>query len=235
MTGSNNSFSIDDQGILRCIPLLQFPWLEHGFETRQGKFPTEGFQAAFLRQIHSDVVVVPDRLAGDCGEGDALVANQPGQLLLIRTADCVPVLLVDPQAKVVSAVHAGWRGVVREVIPRAVEVMCGRFGSQPETMLAAIGPCIRMQAFEVGPEVAMEFRSLFPERDDLHTRCRIDLAEGCVRQLVRLGVPAHNIFDSGHCSHSLPELYYSYRREKEKQGGRMHSFIGIRPEPSATA
>src|SRR5690606_4256568 len=124
MSGStNNRFSIDDQGILRCLPFTHFPWLEHGFETRSGKAPAGGFQKAFLRQIHSDAVIVPDSAGGDCGEGDALVTNRPGQLLLVRTADCVPVLLVDPAVKAVAAIHAGWRGVVPEVVPRSVEML----------------------------------------------------------------------------------------------------------------
>src|SRR5690606_35246660 len=116
-------------------------------ETRLGKTPQEGFRHAYLRQIHSDLVVVPDHAGGDCGEGDALASSLAGQLLMVRTADCVPVLLVDPGVRAVAAVHAGWRGVVQEILPRTLERMGRQFVSQPTNVLAAIGPCIRQNAF----------------------------------------------------------------------------------------
>lgn len=221
------TFFIDGQGILRCEALAVYPWLEHGFETRSGKLPENGFQTASLRQVHSATVVVPGEHGGDCGEGDALVTAREGQLLVVRTADCVPVLLADPETRAVAAVHAGWRGVVQEVLPRAMDLLGSRFRARPASIRAAIGPCIRMDAFEVGPEVAVEFQLLFPEREDLHTRCHIDLAEGCVRQLLRAGLRPEHIFDSGHCSYASPDLYHSFRRERER-AGRMHSFIGLR-------
>lgn len=224
----NEHFLLDEQHLLRCHAFLRFPWLEHGFETRHGQMPQDGFQLASLKQIHSGIVVAPPDAPGECGEGDALVTQRAGQLIAIRTADCVPVLLVDPETRAVAAIHAGWRGVVGEVIPNAIGQMRRNYETKPDALLAAIGPCIQLDAFEVGPEVAIEFRQLFPERDDLDTKCHIDLAEACRRQLLTAGLADEHIFDSEQCTLSTPELYHSYRRDGAKQAGRMQAFIGVR-------
>ena len=220
-------FFIDDQGILRCRAFRDLPWLEHGFQTRVSTHLPQGFTHATLRQIHSAHVVEVNGEEGLRGEGDALVSRFPGSLLSIRTADCVPALLVDPANRAIAAVHAGWRGVVAGVLPAAISRMEAAFGSRPADLLVAIGPCIRKDSFEVGPEVAVQFQPLFPERNDLDRRTTVDLAEGVRRQLRDAGVPQANIFDSGHCSFSESASFHSFRRDREASG-RMSAFIGIR-------
>ncbi len=222
-----HSFVIDDQGILRCGQLLEYTWLEHGFESRHSAGLPTGFHGARLHQTHSAIVVRPTREDFDCGEGDALIAAEPGRLLTVRTADCVPILLADPKRRSVAAVHAGWRGVVAGVLPHAITAMRDHFGTHSADLLAAIGPCIRHDAFEVGPEVAIQFQTLFPEREDLNGRTRIDLTEACNRQLTAAGVPATQVFDCGCCTFSDWRTWHSYRRDREASG-RMQAFIGIR-------
>lgn len=235
---ASNGFFLDAKGVLRCERLLCFSWLEHGFATRTSADWTNGFRVARLRQMHSDIVVTADLqdsegLLGsdsrevDCGEGDAFATTFPNLLLTIRTADCVPVLLVDPETQSVAAVHAGWRGVVAGVLPRAVERMRESFQARPESLIAAIGPCIRQPSFEVGAEVARQFQSIFPERHDLDARTHVDLAEACRRQLVGVAISPNQVIDCGRCTYLEPELFHSYRRDRDA-AGRMHAFIGVR-------
>lgn len=213
--------------VLQSEDFLALPWLEHGFQTRLSSSLPEGFVNVTLRQVHSNRVFVAKGEPGILGEGDALVTQVPGQMLTIRTADCVPLLVADPEQRAVAAIHAGWRGTVAGVVPRTIETLCAEFGSRPESLLVAIGPCIRRAAFEVGPEVAEEFKHLFPERFDLHEKTTVDLSEACVRQLIGSGLLRGNIFDCEQCSFQDGDRFHSYRRDRE-QSGRMVSYIGIR-------
>lgn len=156
--------------------------------------------------------------AGPQGEGDALTSNRPGIGLTIRTADCLPILIADPQNRAVAAVHAGWRGVVSEVACKAIHVMCQQFGSKPEDLVVAIGPGIGACCFEVGPEVAIQFQ--------LTGRSKVDLVETTCRQLRRIGVNDRQISASGLCTYCNAELFESYRRDKTG-AGRMVAAIGI--------
>lgn len=158
-------------------------------------------------------------------EGDALVTITPGQFVAIRTADCLPILIADERLHAVAAVHAGWRGTVAGVAVAAVREMESRFGSRPEDLHVAIGPGIGACCYEVGPEVAAEFRAIFSE-EELSGR-KIDLAEANRRQLVAAGVTRDRIRSGAQCTFCTPQEFYSYRREKE-QAGRMLSGIGIR-------
>jgi YfiH family protein len=138
---------------------------------------------ATLRQIHSAIIYralpgsdgapVQYQLAGnpvpDAGRpprtrsGDALVADRAGTLLGIRVADCVPILMVDPERRVVAAVHSGWRGALGRIVEKAAGEMCRMFNSRPQNLLAAVGPSIRRCCYEVGPEVADAFCGVFPD------------------------------------------------------------------------
>jgi YfiH family protein len=220
-------FRLNFRNVLQSDAFLALPWLEHGFQTRLSDYLPGDFACATLRQIHSDRVLIARGEAGILGEGDALVTNTPGVLLAIRTADCVPLLVADPRNCAVAAIHAGWRGTVAGVVPRTIETLCMEFGSQPESLTVAIGPCIRRDAFEVGPEVAKEFMRFFPERSDLHEKTNVDLSEACHRQLMEMGVRRDSIFDSGCCSFQDQDRYHSYRRDRD-QSGRMVSYVGIR-------
>ena len=171
---------------------------------------------ASLKQIHSPIVLIADS-QGCIGEGDALVTADPGVTVSIRTADCLPVLLVDMHHRVVAAAHAGWRGTVSRVVPKTLERMSKDFGSQPKDMLVAIGPGIGKCCYEVGEEVAREF--------GLTGRGKIDLAAENARQLVAEGVSAEAISCAGLCTF-CDTRFHSWRRDRER-AGRMISYIGI--------
>jgi len=116
-----------------------------------------------MRQVHSDSVHRLEAAPPEKLEGDGLMTDVPGLLLVIRTADCLPVFLVDAKNRAVAAVHCGWRGTEKRILERAVLAMGRGYGSEPGTMLAALGPCIGSACYEVGPEVRDGFlRAGFP-------------------------------------------------------------------------
>jgi polyphenol oxidase len=211
--------------VYRAERLEQWPWLQHGFGTRLSPGWPDVGGLATAKQIHSDKILVATQ-PGHLGPGDAIISQLPGLTVAVRTADCLPILIVDPRTRAVAAVHAGWRGIVAEIAPKAVEALRKEFGSRPEDLEIAIGPGIGPCCFEVGREVAAQFKPFFPERSDLDARARLDLAETVIRQLGRNGVTRGQIDTSGLCSCCKPELFESYRRDKEK-AGRMVAAVGV--------
>ena len=208
-------FYKDSQNVYRARPLKELPWLEHGFGTRHASPPA----GATLHQIHSDICVVARGRTGVLGDGDALLENTPGHLVAVKTADCIPVLLVDEEHRAVAAVHAGWRGTVRGIVQHALRGMREEFGTRPAQVQAAIGPGSGKCCYEVGAEVAAEFGAA--------GRCHIDLVDANRRQLADEGVPAPRIYVANLCTKCGVEDFHSYRRDKE-WAGRMLSFIGVR-------
>jgi YfiH family protein len=168
-----------------------------------------------------------DRFSGQTA-ADGIVSLVPGVLLVIRVADCVPILLASPDGKVVAAVHAGWRGVVGDITGRAIRTM-GEAGIRPQDIIAAIGPCISAAHFEVGEEVADAFGAAglrdAVKRQDAWQRPHIDLAGAVRAQLLRAGV-AH--IDGGDlCTASRPDEFFSHRRDHGRTG-RMVAVISAR-------
>jgi YfiH family protein len=151
--------------------LVAVPGLVHGFgDARWSESDFMGFAASkgmtpvVMRQVHSDVVRRLDAAPAGKPEGDALMTNVPGLVLVVRTADCLPVLLVDEENRAVAAVHCGWRGTEKRILEKAVRAMGEAYGSKAGTMLAVLGPCIGAACYEVGPEVREGFlKAGFPE------------------------------------------------------------------------
>src|SRR5579872_3178802 len=139
-------------------------WIEHGFGTRTAPLSQEGM--ASLKQIHSKVCLVGGDV-GIAGEGDALITDRAGLGVSVRTADCYPILLADPVARAVAAVHAGWRGTAARVVQETIASMRREFGTQPANLFAAIGPGIGQCCYEVGEEVARQFGRESAGRIDL--------------------------------------------------------------------
>jgi YfiH family protein len=212
-------FYRDSQNIYRARPLERFPWLEHGFGTRHAPDLTHNPRLATLHQIHSDICVPARGRTGLLGDGDALLESMPGHLVAVKTADCIPILLVDEEHRAVAAVHAGWRGTVRGIVQHAVRGMLEEFGTRPAQVHAAIGPGIGKCCYEVGAEVAAQFGEAGP--------CHIDLVEANRRQLAKAGVPDPQIYVARLCTKCGAGDFHSYRRDKER-AGRMLSFIGVK-------
>jgi YfiH family protein len=212
-------FYRDPQNIYRVTELDGFPWLVHGFGTRLADIPTCFAQLATLKQIHSSSCVAAEGRAGILGEGDALIENQPGSVVAVKTADCIPILLVDERLRAVAAVHAGWRGTVAHIAAHAVAAMARRFGTRTEDLHAAIGPGIGKCCYEVGAEVGAQFGG--------QGRGHIDLPAANRRQLEEAGVTPERIYASNLCTMCRAEEFDSFRRDQEA-AGRMYSFAGIR-------
>jgi YfiH family protein len=211
-----------------------------------------------LRQIHSSLI---RRVAADdintSLKGDGLLTDQPGVLLGIQTADCIPVLVADRKNRAVAAFHAGWRGTLARIVENGVGRMRLEFGSKPENLIASIGPGIGQCCYSVGDEVREQFESQFPYAPELfrevydsdpvkekypmlfltarapgHSELgpgmHLDLVEANRRQLLAAGLKKGSIFVTGQCTGCNTDRFFSHRME---QGftGRMMSVIGILP------
>ncbi len=157
---------------------------------------------------------------------DALATPNPGIRIAVKTADCVPILLADPVRRVVAAVHAGWRGTADGIAAASVTALIERYGCRPEDLLAALGPSIGPCCFEVGPDVAPRFAGLFPERDDLQQRTKIDLREANRRLLLHAGVIEPRIDSDSPCTCCGGPEFHSWRRDRSP-GKRMFTVIEI--------
>jgi polyphenol oxidase len=196
--------------------LAQIPWLRHGFGTKTQPLSQDGMVS--LQQIHSSDVLVADGQPGCVGEGDALITREPGVTISVRTADCYPILLVDPEVRAVAVVHAGWRGTAGRIVAKTLERMGSEFGADASKIIAAIGPGIGACCYEVGAEVAAQFGK--------SGSGKLNLAEENRKQLVAEGVAGSCIDVLGDCTRCDATRFHSYRRDKDA-AGRMISFIGI--------
>jgi polyphenol oxidase len=209
-------------------PNLDFTWLVHGFGLRDSVPPPTLTTA---KQIHSAAVLdACGRRGEQIGEGDALVSSEPGVVIGIRTADCVPILVADPETRIVAAIHAGWRGTAANIVGATIDVLRSR-GSQPENLRVAIGPSIGSCCYEVGPEVASHFETWRQKADSVEKSTldpraiTLDLPAINESQLLEAGV--RQIWKSGQCTFCQPARFFSFRREKER-AGRMLSFVSRR-------
>ena len=215
-----DSFRLGEDGIYRCDAFQEFVWQSHGFGTRLGNPHAD----VTLRQIHSSDVCNARGLGDRACQGDALTTGEVSQAIGVRTADCVPILLLDARRRAAAAVHAGWRGTAAGISQRALASMREWFESEPGDVYAAIGPCIRVCCYEVGIEVASAFAPLFPEWPAVSGKRHVDLPEANRRQLQAAGVAESHISDSGLCTACLSEQFFSFRREPANPG-RMVSAI----------
>lgn len=200
-------------------PNLHFDWLAHGFGLRDSVPPPELTTA---KQIHSARVLDACGKKGEqIGEGDAIISSEPGVAVGIRTADCVPILLVDVNHHVVAAVHAGWRGTAANIAGATVAEMRSR-GVRPENLRGAIGPSIGSCCYEVGPEVTQALSLWQPELAGLKIPTKVDLPAINAIQLREAGVG--DIWISGECTYCNPGRFFSFRRERER-AGRMLTFV----------
>jgi YfiH family protein len=204
-----------------------------------------GQQMVTLRQVHSATILrvgkegLEGRLETDEGkavlEGDGLMTDVPGVLLAVGTADCVPVLVVDVEKRVLGALHAGWRGTVARIVEKGVAAMQGEYGSRVEDLVAAVGPSIGACCYAVGEEVRGEFAAQFGYAEELFRRrdagLYVDLWEANRRQLLAAGVGEEKIEVVGECTACARDergerKYFSHRADRGV-AGRMLSVVGV--------
>ena len=254
-TRSGGVSPLDGEKVLN-VGLTEWDTKENVLENRRRFQSTLGatdLKLISLKQIHSDVIHLFDAAPPESCRGDASVTNRPGLLLAVQTADCVPILLVDPKKRAIAAVHAGWRGTLARIVVKAIGKMQMQFKSNPADLLAAIGPSIGGCCYEVGTEVATQFLSQFAEAPEWFDEFRtgdepnpiqwlnmmppghqpppknvlLDLRKANRAQLLGAGLRPSNIFVSDLCTACRRDLLFSYRKEGP-QSGRLMSVIGIR-------
>ena len=178
------------------------------------------------RQVHGCAVhecTRGDRFGTPSVDADALFSAEACAAPCVRTADCVPVLVACPRTGAACAIHAGWRGIVAGVVARAVDRMAAHAGVRREALVAAIGPSIGRDVYEVGPEVAAEFSAAAGSAfvlaaGDGRRKEHID-CHGAVRaQLVACGLPDGHVDGALLCTVSLPQDFFSYRRDGARSG-----------------
>lgn len=186
-------------------------------------------------QVHSGTAVrAHGPLSRDVlPKADAVVTTVPGLVIGVLTADCTPVLFADPQAKVVAAAHAGWRGAVAGIIEATVEEMV-KAGARPDRIRVAIGPTISQAAYEVGPEFEAEVLALDASNRDFFTvptldaKAHFDLPGFVARRLGQLGLAA--VDRVAPCTYANESLFFSFRRtthRTEPDYGRQISAIVV--------
>jgi YfiH family protein len=183
-----------------------------------------------LHQVHGARVVRVERgrQHDNSQQADVLVGDDPARVLSVRIADCVPILLASDDGRLVSAVHAGWRGVVGGAVIAALEEM-NRWRDVPASrVVAAIGPSIGFDAFEVGPgvlgEFSREFGSDAPIRKRDDGKGHVNLREAMRLQLLTAGMPEEHIDVTDRCTHTHADEFFSHRRDRGITG-RMAAII----------
>lgn len=184
---------------------------------------------------------------------DAVISRVPGLPLAIYTADCVPIVFVDPVTPAIGLAHAGWRGTVEDVAGATVAAMQARYQTDPARLLCGIGACIGPCCFEVHQDVADLVRARYPQWQDLvaplnkvplnkdrwldalsdsdpvleeRDKFRVDLWQLNARQLEQAGVPRRNIAISRLCTACRADLFFSYRRDR-RETGRLSMFVAL--------
>lgn len=212
---------------------------EHVKKNRLKIYQTGSFgphQPVLVKQIHGNHVIHVDKQQSGEGwlkdqdlklEGDGLVTTDPGLPLAIKTADCLPVMLADDQGRAVAIMHAGWRGLVNEILNQGVQKIQTLLSIESKRLLAILGPCISAQNFTVTSELFNVFTKIDRKAMiikgetgfvDMHTIART--------QLLKLGLIDSHIIQVPGCTFAEPEHYFSYRRDQGTTG-RMLSMIQI--------
>ncbi len=246
-----------DLPYLTCSILEAFP---HGFFTQQfvGKSPQEltkvlqpqasGYR---LKQVHGNIVLTPgeitDKLAnagddidgeGDTAlvHGDGIASDMPQQAVWVASADCTPALIADIKTGDVAAVHAGWRGTAKKIVPIAISRLLSQ-GSNLQDIRVALGPAIAGEVYQVSIETAAEvgisnFAVSDPENivknlmeqpnspilpDTEAGKVRLDVRRVNVMQMESMGISQEQIAIAPYCTFQTPEYFFSYRRQKEKK------------------
>lgn len=177
-------------------------------------------------QIHgTDVLHATE--SGRFNGYDTLITNQPGLLIGVTVADCVPILIYDQANQAVAAIHAGWRGTVGGIVSKTLTMMQQQFGTTAGACYAYVGTCIDECSFEVGPEVAEQFASSYKQTKSSTGKDCIDLKGANVACLIDFGVPLKQIAVSPFSTVLNNHDYFSYRVE-QGQTGRMLAVIGLK-------
>jgi YfiH family protein len=241
-----------------ALPALSALGVRHAFTTRhQGSFDAisapagpfgdrrwpaldalglQGRDVRYARQVHGNACLDADAAdaGGLVGTGDALFTRQRTRSLAVFTADCVPLIVVDPEGPALGVAHAGWRGTVRGVAGQLVTALVERAAARPDRLRAVIGPSIGPCCYEVDEPVVGPLRAAFPAAWERWVRPRgaghpgrwwLDLWAANAEQLVAAGVAADSVLRPRLCTGCRPDLFFSYR--KEGMAGRLATLAAL--------
>jgi len=218
------------------LPLLSRSGFSHFFGTKtftQAKAKAfHNGRSARLIQVHGDgIIKISHAETEEMSTGDALMTDCPGVLITIFTADCLPVIIIDPNHHAVAIAHAGWRGSLLRIVEKTVFAMAKDFGSNPDALLVGLGHRIGQCCFEVGREVWQQVEKEPCFSSGVITRKEgekawVDIAGLNRILLLNAGVKPENIADADICTVCHPEIFHSFRRDKVK-GQNMVSGVAI--------
>ena len=165
------------------------------------------------KQIHSNIVKIVDDNYINKSEGDSLITNLPNKPIIIKIADCIPILLYDKENKVIAVVHSGWKGTLQSITTNTINTMITNFGSKKENIYVYIYPSIRKCHFEVEHDVYSLFKNKFNNIDKYTSKkdikYYIDMQSIIIDELKELGI--NNIYDTNICTYCNHDKYHSYR------------------------
>lgn len=186
-------------------------------------------------QTHSRNTGIVKSTADIFHDTDALITNVPGICIFVRTADCVPVLLYDPVQKAIAAIHSGWKSTLQEISRHTIKIMQKEYGTNPENLIAGIGPSIGPEVYEVGPEVIEQFKNQFSFDNYINPiknseKGLLNLWKINHQILIDSGIPERQIEIAEMCTYSNPDLFYSARRDGVNSG-RLATGIMLKNKP----
>lgn len=193
------------------------------------------------KQVHGDFVAVLDSVPAEPPRADAIIAPVPGLFPTVKTADCLPILMVDPVRKISAAVHAGWRGTVLRITRKVLRILFEKFAVNPRDLTVGLGPAIGPCCYEVDDVVLNPLKKAIPDSDRFVRRLpsgrssefkpqesrRLDLAAVNLFELTSQGVAAEQIVSASLCTACHPDLFFSHRRDGSPSGRHL-SVVGIR-------
>jgi YfiH family protein len=174
-------------------------------------------------QVHGRAVTLVESDTDPRPHCDVLITRGPEKTLMLRYADCTPVLLADAEKRVVAAVHAGWRGSAVRAAGAAVSALGDAFGSRPQDVWAGIGPAIGPCCYTVGQDVV----DAFADRPGLFSESKLDLWEANRQALLEAGVPAEQIEVAGVCTQCESDRFFSHRANGGQPAGRFAAVIKV--------
>lgn len=194
----------------------------------------------FVKQVHGDRIFILDDSQKSVDqvereEADALITPLAGKPIAVLTADCVPVILYDPEKHVAGVIHAGRKGTQKRIVSKTISILSNSYGCNPEDVIVALGPAIGACCYEVEEDCIEPFRADYPDWKEFVTanssgRFMLDLVKANEADAVGAGILKENIHRSGECTSCNNDRWFSYR--KEGTTGRIVSLVMLREKPA---